>query len=70
MPQEPSEALHRVVHVDDAGGAVDDPFGDLDALPLAEHVARFEEVHDSLRARLAGEPVDSLGGRPTDGGVA
>ena len=37
---------------------VADPFADLDALPVAEHVARFEAVHESLRARLAGEPLD------------
>ncbi|ACZ30370.1 hypothetical protein Xcel_1339 [Xylanimonas cellulosilytica DSM 15894] len=40
---------------------------DLDELPVAEHVARFEAVHDALRARLAGEP----GGKPrSDGGRA
>lgn len=31
---------------------------DLDDLPVAEHVARFEALHDVLQARLAGAPVD------------
>lgn len=38
--------------------SVVDPFAGLDELPVAEHVARFEAVHDGLRARLAGEPAD------------
>jgi hypothetical protein len=28
----------------------------LDVLPVAEHVARFEAVHDALRARLESRP--------------
>lgn len=35
-----------------------DPFADLHELPVGEHVARFEAVHDALRARLAGEQTN------------
>lgn len=35
-----------------------EPLADLDELPVADHVARFEAVHDALRARLAGEATD------------
>ncbi|GAB2477102.1 hypothetical protein [Xylanimonas ulmi] len=46
----------------EAGGpdavAPADLLADLDDLPVSEHVARFEAVHDTLRARLAGEPAD------------
>lgn len=37
--------------VRDALGALDG----LDDLPPAEHVARFEAVHDALRAHLSGD---------------
>jgi hypothetical protein len=33
------------------------PLDGLDALPVAEHVDRFETVHDALRARLESRPT-------------
>jgi hypothetical protein len=42
----------------DESRPVVDALADLDELPVAEHVARFEAVHDALRARLAGEATD------------
>lgn len=46
----------------DAGAAADagvrgalDALDGLDDLPPAEHVARFEAVHDALRAHLSGD---------------
>jgi hypothetical protein len=33
------------------------PLDGLDALPVTEHVARFEAVHDALRARLESRPT-------------
>ncbi len=33
------------------------PLEGLDELPVAEHVARFEAVHDALRARLESRPA-------------
>ncbi|WP_425954164.1 hypothetical protein [Xylanimonas sp. McL0601] len=35
-----------------------DPLADLDRLPVAAHVARFEAVHDALRDRLADGSAD------------
>jgi hypothetical protein len=51
----------------DADRADLDALVGLDDLPVGDHVARFEAVHDALRVRLAG---GSSGGAPADGGGA
>ncbi|WP_402466235.1 hypothetical protein [Isoptericola aurantiacus] len=39
------------------------PLAGLDELPVAEHVGRFEAVHDRLRARLDQDDTDGAGAR-------
>lgn len=47
--------------VEPAGDGALGPLDDLDALPVAEHAARFEAVHDALRARLESRPTPGGG---------
>jgi hypothetical protein len=39
-----------------SAGPVDD-LDQLDRLPVAEHVAHFEAIHDALRSRLEARPA-------------
>ncbi len=43
-------------------GSLLGPLDDLDDLPVHDHVARFEVVHEALVARLEGSPDASAGG--------
>ena len=73
MSQELSVEPPLAVPAGEPVGGAGDPFADLEDLPLEEHVARFEAVHDALRARLAGEPGGPVAriaaaSRPAGGG--
>lgn len=48
-----------------ASGSLLGPLDDLDDLPVHDHVARFQEVHEVLAARLEGSHAAAAGGAGT-----